>query len=168
MSRDKCPHCGEILIDGTSNQWACGSWLHASGYGRQTDLCRERAANAELRKELEHVKWLRDCELDTVLKLTSELLIKNEQLAKAESRVRELEGLVAGLFERNPGPWYMERCNSSGVEVRNCEGYPVFIEDFDFGPEIGPNISESVTSRAVTFARALVALGEAMPRKDGV
>lgn len=98
---DKCPHCGEILIDGTSNQWACGSWLHASGYGRQTDLCRERAANAELRKELEHEKWLRCCDLDTVAKLTSELLSVRESLNATEVRVKELEGLVVSNEEQD-------------------------------------------------------------------
>lgn len=54
---DKCPHRGADLIDGLTNQWLCGSWLHVeSGAGRNTDFCRERAARQKAEAEVAKVR----------------------------------------------------------------------------------------------------------------
>lgn len=60
------------------------------------------------------------------------------------------------LTSRHPTPWYLDRCNSSGVEVRDTCGNVVFMEDFSCGPEIGPNLAESIAHGAVSLANFLV------------
>jgi len=64
------------------------------------------------------------------------------------------------LLELSPAPFYMERNNAEGVEVRDCRGRTVFAEEFCFPDEFKAHQREDVVNRAVILAQFLVALSE--------
>ncbi|TXH52716.1 MAG: hypothetical protein E6Q97_14960 [Desulfurellales bacterium] len=86
---DKCPHCGAVETrkrDGWS-VYDCGSVEDF-----QTNLCRERAANAETRRDKEALR-------DSVSKLTDTLDLMRDEFRRIQARIIEEKGTdLAGVF----------------------------------------------------------------------
>jgi hypothetical protein len=70
----------------------------------------------------------------------------------------ELDHAKAELMKNHPAPWYLERCNARGVEVRDTRGDVVFSEEFDAPPELGAHIIEAQCRASIALARYLVAM----------
>lgn len=63
------------------------------------------------------------------------------------------------LTKWHPVPWYLERCNNEGVEVKDCRGETVFSDDFGTIPdEASSGLREQIIGGGRALAVWLVAL----------
>lgn len=127
MSTDKCPHCGaeSTKFRNIGGFFKCYSFQSGMGF-HKTDYCQERSAHAATKRELDAAKansamWHQRYDVQKQAHELSELGAK-----KAESRVRELEGLASQVvrawktFDLAEGDWERtdsERTLSNSIET---------------------------------------------------
>lgn len=181
---DKCPHCGAVETrkrDGWS-VYDCGSVEDF-----QTNLCRERAANAETRRDKEALR-------DSVSKLTDTLDLMRDEFRRIQARIikqaatnaetnarlhddalRRLLSAEAKLAEAiaDAASWQQQadaRLNDAVEFGRRAEKAEARVKELESLVILNTGYCEgALLVRIPTTERARIeakTLGEAMPRKE--